>query len=107
MTFNVEGKTADSVLQPQSLKIVTFWRSSVKVECRSFQKAFEAFLAGGYCFIPSAVEGQVCNGRRCYDGTASHIEYIQLRYGLIKNTTVGFCSCFCIKENDKSGLLFL
>ncbi len=76
VTFSTGGKNStDTVLWPQSLKIVTFWHFCVKVQCRGFQKAFVAFLAAGYCFIPSAstVEGQVCVERRRH-GTARHIQ---------------------------------
>lgn len=76
MTFSAPGtNSTDSVLQPQSLKIVTFWHFCVKVQCRGFQKAFVAFLAAGYCFIPraSTVEGQVCE----LGGGAMVLLYIQ------------------------------
>lgn len=107
VTFSTGGKNStDSVLRPQSLRIVTFWHFCVKVPCQGFQKAFVAFLAAGYCFIPpaSTVEGQVCVGRRRH-GAARHIQGQYRKHrkkkhicsGLIKNTvSVSLSWCFCM-----------
>lgn len=75
------------MLQPQSLKLVTFWHFCVKAQRRGFHKTFVTFLAAGYCFIPlaCAVEGQVCVGKRHY-GTAGHIHSHVSVYVSIKKT---------------------
>lgn len=59
--------SSDRVLQPQTLKIVTFWHFCVKVQRRAFQKAFVALLARGYCLIPSASAGCGRSGV-CWEG---------------------------------------
>lgn len=106
---DLQHRRQKKLLQPPSLKLVTFWHFCVKAQRRGFHKAFVVFLAAGYCFIPSAcaAEGQVCAGKRRY-GTAGHIhsQYSAKRKRGLNKLIVFFLLPYCVKSFCMCSLYF-